>query len=36
MMRRQAMYVDKERKSYEEYRATHRCRLDEQAESLRT
>ena len=28
MMRRQAMYQDAEKRSYEEYLATHRCRLE--------
>ncbi len=36
MMRRQAMYSDQERRAYEEYQKTHRCRLETQMEAARS
>jgi ferredoxin--NADP+ reductase len=33
MMRRQSMYLEQERRSYEDYVSTHRCRLDKMGES---
>ncbi len=35
MMRRQAMYGEQERRAYEEYQKTHRCRLEAQVEAMR-
>jgi NAD(P)H-flavin reductase len=35
MMRRQAMYGEQERRAYEEYQKTHRCRLEPQVEAMR-
>ena len=36
MMRRQAMYSEHERRAYEEYQRTHRCRLDARLEAARS
>jgi ferredoxin--NADP+ reductase len=36
MMRRQAMYVDRERKAYEAYLKEHRCRLDAQIGAMKS